>query len=108
MLESIFDFGRYHSSKRNQFKITKGALGDALKEVLYIPYVLAYENEINNWNYPLKIYAAGKIFCIHLDIDRINQRLHIRIDEDDGDDKSYNKREIASNDEENRSYSSDS
>jgi signal transduction histidine kinase len=40
-LESIFDFNRYHSSKRNQFKITKGALGDALKEVLCIPNATA-------------------------------------------------------------------
>jgi hypothetical protein len=85
MLNYIFRSGTYYSSKRNQFKITKGALGDALKEVLCIPYVLAHENEINNWNYPLKIYAAGKIFQIHLDIDRINQRTHLEID----DDKSY-------------------
>ena len=78
-LKSIFNFDRYHSSKRNQFKITKGALGDALKEVLCIPHVLAHDNEINNWNYPLKIYSAQKLFQIHLAIDRINQLVHSRI-----------------------------
>jgi hypothetical protein len=82
MLNSIFDFDRYHSSKRNQFKITKGALGDALKEVLCIPHVLAHDNEINNWDYPLKIYAAQKVFQVHLAIDRINQLIHARIDDD--------------------------
>jgi hypothetical protein len=50
-LKSIFDFNGYHSSKRNQFKITKGALGDALKEVLCIPYILAHDSEISYWNY---------------------------------------------------------
>ena len=82
MLNSIFDFDRYHSSKRNEFKITKGALGDALKEVLCIPHVLAHDNEINNWDYPLKIYAAQKVFQVYLAIDRINQLVHARIDDD--------------------------
>jgi hypothetical protein len=86
MLKSIFDFDRYHSSKRNQFKITKGALGDALKEVLCIPHVLAHDNEINNWDYPLKIYAAQKIFLVHLAIDRINQLVHSSIVDDEADD----------------------
>lgn len=71
MLKSIFDFDRYHSSKRNQFKITKGALGDALKEVLCIPYVLAHDNDMTDWNHPLKIHAAAQIFEIHLAINRI-------------------------------------
>jgi hypothetical protein len=86
-LKSIFDFNRYHSSKRNQFKITKGALGDALKEVLCIPHVLAHDSEINNWDYPLKIYTAQKIFQVHLAIDRIDQLVHSKIhDEADSDD----------------------
>jgi hypothetical protein len=89
MLKSIFDFDRYHSSKRNQFKITKGALGDALKEVLCIPHVLAHDSEINNWEYPLKIYAAQKIFQVHLAIDRINQLVSPRIYEVDGAEVTY-------------------
>ncbi len=86
ILKSIFDFDRYHSSKRNQFKITKGALGDALKEVLCIPHVLAHDSEINNWDYPLKIYAAQKVFQVYLAIDRINQLVHARIDDEADDD----------------------
>jgi hypothetical protein len=96
MLMSTFDFDRYHSSKRNQFKITKGALGDALKEVLCIPHVLAHDNEINNCDYPLKIYAAQKIFQVHLVIDRINQLVHSRIDhEADNDDADENRSHFA-------------
>lgn len=49
MLECIFNFDRLYSSKRNQFKINKGALGDAFKEVLCIPYALAREEGIVGW-----------------------------------------------------------
>jgi hypothetical protein len=87
-LKSIFDFNRYHSSKRNQFKITKGALGDALKEVLCIPYVLAHDagivQENDNWNYPLYIISQQKLCEIRLIIDRINQTIHSKIKESDG------------------------
>jgi hypothetical protein len=84
-LKSIFDFDRYHSSKRNQFKITKGALGDALKEVLCIPHILAYEGEITDWNYPLYIISQQKLYQIELIIDRINQLISSKIKETDVD-----------------------
>jgi hypothetical protein len=82
-LRSIFDFNTYHSSKRNQFKITKGALGDALKEVLCIPHILAHEGEIVNWDYPLYIISQQKLFQIELIIDRINQIINSKIKESD-------------------------
>ena len=82
-LKSIFDFDRYHSSKRNQFKITKGALGDALKEVLCIPKILAHEAEIANWNYPLYIISQQKLYEIQLITDRINQLISSNIKETD-------------------------
>jgi len=81
ILRSIFDFDRYHSSKRNQFKITKGALGDALKEVLCIPRILAQEAEIANWNYPLYIISQQKLYQIELITDRINQLISSEIKE---------------------------
>ncbi|MGB7955440.1 MAG: ATP-binding protein [Candidatus Nitrosopolaris sp.] len=40
-LHAIFDFDTFYSSKRNQYKISRGALGDAFKAVLCIPYALA-------------------------------------------------------------------
>ena len=83
MLESIFNFDRFYSSKRNQFKINKGALGDAFKEILCIPYALAREEGIEEWNEPLIIrdYNANRIFSIHLIVDRINQTIHSEIQE---------------------------
>jgi 5S rRNA maturation endonuclease (ribonuclease M5) len=84
-LKSIFDFDRYHSSKRNQFKITKGALGDALKEVLCIPNILAHEAEIANWNYPLYVISQQKLYQIQLITDRINQIIYSQIKESDSE-----------------------
>jgi DNA topoisomerase VI subunit B len=50
-LHSIFaNLDVFHSSKRNQFKVSRGMQGDALKEVLCIPYVLAtkYQSYFDN------------------------------------------------------------
>jgi hypothetical protein len=85
ILKSIFDFNRYHSSKRNQFKITKGALGDALKEVLCMPYILAHDGGIADWNYPLYIKSQQKVYQIELITDRIKQVIRPKIKESDFD-----------------------
>ena len=64
-LDKIFDFQRYFSSKRHQYIIKRGALGDGLKEVLIIPYAFAIENNNESWNYPLIINVSDeKIFKI--------------------------------------------
>jgi hypothetical protein len=62
----------FHSSKRNQFRISRGMQGDALKEVLCIPYVLAakYQSYFNKpWDEPLIIemdLAAEMVFNLNL------------------------------------------
>ena len=64
------------SSKRNQFNITRGALGDAFKELLSIPYTLATESlGHDKWDKPLIIRdsASGKKFSIRLNVDKVNQ-----------------------------------
>jgi hypothetical protein len=83
ILQSMFDFDRYHSSKRNQFRITKGALGDALKEVLCIPRVLADDGDWGDWNYPLYVISHQKLFQIQLILDRINQVIRSNVEEAD-------------------------
>ena len=55
-INQIFDFSKYYSSKRHRYQISRGALGDAFKAILGIPYAIAINNEKNNnndWNYPL-------------------------------------------------------
>jgi hypothetical protein len=55
-VKRIFDFGGSFSSKKNQFKVTRGALGDALKELVWIPYAMAIEDcGLSEWNEPFII-----------------------------------------------------
>ena len=77
-LRRIFDLDRYYSSKRYQFRISRGALGDALKEVLRIPYILATEGQehkviTTDWKEPLIIRTAQKVFHVILHVDRVKQ-----------------------------------
>ena len=46
IVESIFTFTGFFSSKRNQYTVRRGALGDALKEVICIPYTPADINRL--------------------------------------------------------------
>jgi hypothetical protein len=54
-LEQIFDFSKYHSTKRNLFTVSRGALGDAFKEILASTYVLARDAGKECWIHPLII-----------------------------------------------------
>jgi hypothetical protein len=63
-IEKIFNFDNSYSSKRNQYRIKRGALGDAFKEILGIPYALAVEDsdiqDYEDWKYPLQINVSNK------------------------------------------------
>jgi hypothetical protein len=73
-IRSFFNFDRVLSSKRNQYKITRGALGDAFKEIISAPYALArdsgrYRNNNSSngeWDEPLIIRNNNKTFNIRL------------------------------------------
>src|SRR5205807_10342127 len=83
-LKSIFNFNSFYSSKRNQYRISRGALGDALKEVLCIPYALAREQQQQlEWNEPLIITTNVKglqqRFLVNLIVNRIDQTIHSQI-----------------------------
>jgi hypothetical protein len=83
--ESIFNFDTFYSSKRNQYKLNRGALGDAFKEILCVPYALARKYGID-WKQPLTITTAmNKVllqtFVVSLTVDRIKQTIHTEIQE---------------------------
>ncbi len=85
-LHSIFNFNTFYSSKRNQYKITRGALGDALKEILCIPYALVgiqQQQSHTGWNEPLiiktKINKTLQTYCVYLVVDKFNQTIHTKI-----------------------------
>ncbi|HXX97994.1 MAG TPA: hypothetical protein VEL11_12860 [Candidatus Bathyarchaeia archaeon] len=81
-LKSIFNFDTFYSSKRNQYKITRGALGDAFKEILCIPYALAKDQNLGEWNEPLVIRSQQSVFLVKLIIDRVKQTIHAEIIEE--------------------------
>ena len=62
-IKKIFNFDNFYSSKRNQYRIKRGALGDAFKEILWIPYALAVEDsdiqDYEGWKYPLQINVSN-------------------------------------------------
>jgi len=75
-INSIFgDLDVFHSSKRNQFRNSRGMQGDALKEILCIPYALAAKYQ-SYFNKPLDeplIIRNGfrKKFEIRVVVDKI-------------------------------------
>jgi hypothetical protein len=85
-IDHVFDLDRIYSSKRYQFRISRGALGDALKEVLRIPYILAteghqYTDKITYWKEPLIIRTTQRTFNVTLHVDRIEQSRRSYVEE---------------------------
>ena len=63
-IQSIFNFNNFSSTKRNQYKISRGALGNGLKAILGMSYALATENyNYDDWS-PLKIRTGNKLYSI--------------------------------------------
>ena len=77
-IHAIFDdLDRFHSSKRNLFKLSRGLQGDALKEEVGIPYALGskYNGKAEAWNEPLIIRnGTGEEFEIRAVVDKVGRR----------------------------------
>jgi hypothetical protein len=69
-LDSIFNLRRFTSSKRGLFRISRGALGDALKYILGMPYALAQELHITIKEAPLTIRTNQQVFNVKLNVDK--------------------------------------
>jgi hypothetical protein len=90
-LRSIFNFDSFFSSKRNQYRISRGALGDALKEVICIPYAIAKEHYNIEWDRPVVITTGNQKFSVSLKIDRISQKIDTEIIQQQSDSEINNK-----------------
>jgi hypothetical protein len=67
-LNDIVDFDYFTSTKKNKFRIGRGAIGDAIKPKLSIPYALNLEREnVNRIMAPLIIQYNNKESRISLD-----------------------------------------
>ena len=73
----IFDFSGFYSEKRNIYKISRGYLGDALKEVLCIPHALAELEQIEGWSEPVIITGNKVSYSICPKIDRVAGKIPI-------------------------------
>ena len=81
-IHAIFDdLDRFHSSKRNLFKLSRGLQGDALKEEVGIPYALGTKyNGREGWNEPLIIRNGNEEeFEIRAVVDKIEGRNYCSI-----------------------------
>jgi hypothetical protein len=72
-LEQSFNYKRSYSSKSNQYRITRGAQGDAIKELGTMPYMLTNSEEGEEeklWNFPI-IFQHNKIIDkVYIEVDR--------------------------------------
>jgi hypothetical protein len=81
MLQSIYDFSGYYSSKRIR-KISRGALGDASKLILGIPYALARDMnmDISDWNKVLTIRSNSSGMGSNNNLSQLSAFVYLRID----------------------------
>jgi DNA topoisomerase VI subunit B len=76
-LIETFNFKRAYSSKSNQYRVTRGAQGDAIKKMSTMAYALD-----NKWNEPMIVQHNRKIEKIHL-IDRKQGKITPKLEETD-------------------------
>ena len=70
-IKDIFNYDYFLSTKKNKFAIGRGAIGDANKPILSIPYALLLENgSCNGMDPPLSIQYNNKESVLSLDTDK--------------------------------------
>jgi hypothetical protein len=76
---NIFDYEKTYGSKQNEFKISRGTLGDAMKYILALPYVLtnlgrdkSNDFEDKQWEIPMYIRHNGIERKVLLVVDEAN------------------------------------
>ena len=82
-LEQTFNYKRSFSSKSNQYKVTRGAQGDALKELGTIPYMLTNSGdggEDKPWEYSLVFQHNKKVDNVYIEVDRKNRIIKRRLE----------------------------
>lgn len=89
-LYKTFDFYVWHSTKRNQHRMTTGSLGDALKRCLGMGYASWTSNynpdetfEEKEWNEPLIIRANGFEYKAFIKVDTSRQTIWIEIQQEE-------------------------
>lgn len=85
-LKALFDFDMRYGSKQDVHIISRGMLGDAMKQSLSLGYVLLHANddgtkfEDRQWEHPFIIRHNGKECMIYLNVDKANQDWNITLE----------------------------
>jgi hypothetical protein len=80
---AVFDMNTFDSTKRHHHRISGGALGDALKECLAIPYALISSTddgssfERKQWELPLVLRFCWQEYRVYLHVDKTNDNTPI-------------------------------
>ena len=83
-LEAIFDYGMRYGSKQDVHIISRGMLGDAMKQILSLGYVLLHVSDDGTqfgdkqWIHPLIIRYNRQEWNIYLTYDRATQNWHVK------------------------------
>lgn len=91
-LKPIFDFDKRYGSKQDVHVISRGMLGDALKQILSLGYTLLHANDEGTdfsdtqWDYPLIIRHNARETKVYLEVDKARQQAHA-ISKTDNDNK---------------------
>jgi hypothetical protein len=86
-LSSIFNYDMRYGSKQNQHTISRGILGDAMKQILSWPYVLIHTKDDGSsfkdrqWDRPLIIRCNGIELQIFLHVDKSNELIDVQINQ---------------------------
>jgi hypothetical protein len=85
--KSILDFDMRYGSKQYLYIISRGMLGDALKQILAFGYILIHLHDDGSsfkdqqWDKPLIVQHNGKEFKIYLTVDKTRQTWNVDIKE---------------------------
>ena len=86
-LEAIFDYGMRYGSKQDVHIISRGMLGDAMKQILSLGYVLLHVSDDGTqfgdkqWTHPLVIRYNHREWNVYLTYDRATQNWDVKIEE---------------------------
>jgi hypothetical protein len=85
-LESIFNYDMRYGSKQDVHTITRGMLGDAMKQILSLGYVLLHAGDDDRnsftdkqWEHPLVIRHNREEWTIHLNYSKAQQQEDVKV-----------------------------
>ena len=86
-LTSIFDYDMRYGSKQDVHIISRGMLGDAMKQILSLGYVLIHSSDDGTsftdkqWEYPLIIRHNKMEWRVNLQVDKTEQTPHVSFEQ---------------------------